>query len=85
MVGNLKTFGKSEAKRDLNLVPILGDPGAVSRWAGRKGAKNVFIAPFSRPDLLHLGLRGCLVPRVSSLENEKTLGVRERCWFQTSR
>ena len=46
MVGNLKTFGKSKAKRDLNLVPILGDSGAVSRRARRKGAKNVFIAPF---------------------------------------
>ena len=44
MVGNSKTFGKSEAKRDFNLVP-----------------------------------------KVLSLENEKTLGMRQRSWFQTSR
>ena len=44
MVGNSKTFGKSEAKRDFNLVP-----------------------------------------KVFSLENEKTLGMRQRSWFQTSR
>ena len=44
MVGNSKTFGKSEANRDFNLVS-----------------------------------------KVLSLENEKTLGMRERTWFQTSR
>ena len=44
MVGNSKTFGKSEANRDFNLVP-----------------------------------------KVLSLENEKTLEMRERTWFQTSR
>ena len=44
MVGNSKTFGKSEANRDFNLVP-----------------------------------------KVFSVENEKTLGMRERSWFQTSR
>ena len=40
----IKTFGKSEEKRDFNLVP-----------------------------------------KVFSVENEKTLGMRERSWFQTSR
>ena len=44
IVGNSKTFGKSEAKRDFNLVL-----------------------------------------KVFSLENEKTLGMRERSWLQTSR
>ena len=44
MVGNSKTFGKSEAKRDFNLVP-----------------------------------------KVFSVGNEKTLGMRQRSWFQTSR
>ena len=44
MVGNSKTFGKSEAKRDFNLVP-----------------------------------------KVFSLGNEKSLGMRQRSWFQTSR
>ena len=44
MVGNSKTFGKSEAKRDFNLVP-----------------------------------------KVFSLEKKKTLGMRQRSWFQTSR
>ena len=44
MVGNSKTFGKSETKRDFNPVPT-----------------------------------------VFSVENEKTLGFRERSWFQTSR
>ena len=44
MAGNSKTFGKSEAKRDFNLVL-----------------------------------------EVFSLENEKTLGMRERSWFQASR
>ena len=44
MVENSKTFGKSEEKRDFNLVP-----------------------------------------KVFSVENEKTLGMRERSWFQTSR
>ena len=44
MVGNSKTFGKSEANRDFNLVP-----------------------------------------KVLSLENEKTLEMRERTWFQTLR
>ena len=44
MVGNSKTFGKSEANRDFNLVL-----------------------------------------KVLSLENEKTLGMRKRTWFQTSR
>ena len=43
MVGNSKTFGKSEAKRDFNLVP-----------------------------------------KVFSLGNEKSLGMRQRSWFQTS-
>ena len=43
MVENSKTFGKSDEKRDFNLV------------------RKVF-----------------------SLENEKTLGMRQRSWFQTS-